>query len=212
MRRRTFLAAGGAALLAAPHVAAASSTRKFAIWRDGDRIGEHVMSAVAGGGKFEISINIAIAVKVLGITAYRYTLKNREVWSGGRIVSVASKVNDDGKAEFSNASAAGGGLKISGSGFSGQIGADAVTTSYFATPFLKRQPWISTQSGKPLKVRVAPVSGRAGWHQVTGELKTRLGYNGAGEWVGCEFDAGDELATYEMQGGAGNIAALWANA
>lgn len=212
MQRRTFLATSAGFVLAAPHIAAASTQRRFTIWRDGSNIGEHTMSAVQRGGNFEIAIDIKIAVKVLAITAYRYELSNREVWSGGKLQSVKSRVNDDGDKEFANVAAAGGGLQIEGSGYSGKASGDAVTTSYFATPFLKRGPWISTQSGKPLNVRVAPVGGRGGWHQVSGELTTRLGYNGAGEWVGCEFDAGGELATYELKGGVGRIAALWADA
>lgn len=212
MQRRTFLAAGAASVLAAPHIALAGAGRRFSIWRDGDRIGEHTLNAVSRGGRFEIAIDIRIAVKVVGITAYRYTLSNREVWVDGRIQSVKSRVNDDGDKEFATVSAAAGGLQIKGSGYSGKIGADAVTTSYFATPFLKRAPWISTQSGKPLSVRVSPLGGRPGWYGVSGDLKTALGYDGRGEWVGCEFDAGGELATYELIGPAGAISGLWANA
>ena len=210
MLRRTFLVAGTASVLAAPYVAAASASRRFQIWRDGDRIGEHSLSAVSKNGKFEIAIDIKIAVKVVGITAYRYEMANREVWAGGKLQSVKSRVNDDGDKEFATVSAGGGGLQIKGSGFSGKAAADAVTTSYFATPFLKRTPWISTQSGKPLAVRISAAGG--GWQQVSGDLATRLRYDGAGEWIGCEFDAGGELASYELKGPVGSIASIWASA
>ena len=212
MRRRSFLAGTAGCLLASPVVAAPTARRRFRIFRDGDDIGTHTMEAVANGDRFEIAIDIKIAIKVLGITAYRYELSNREVWSGGAIRSVASQVNDDGDKEFAKVAAADGGLKIDGSRFSGRIGGDAVTTSYFATPFLKRNPWISTQSGQPLNVKVAPVSGRTGWSKVSGDLETTLGYDAAGEWVGCEFDAGGELASYQLDGPVEGIAALWAGA
>lgn len=212
MLRRTFLAAGAAGVLAAPHIALANAGRRFTIWRDGDRIGEHTLSAVSRGGQFEIAIDIMIAVRVVGITAYRYTLSNREVWAGDRIQSVTSRVNDDGDKEFATVSSNGVALQVEGSGYSGKAGADAVTTSYFAMPFLKRAPWISTQSGKPLSVSVSPLGGRRGWHRVSGDLETALRYDRQGEWVGCEFDAGGELATYELNGPVGSIGDLWAGA
>ncbi len=212
MQRRTFLAGTGACLLAAPSIAAASTGRRFKIWRNGDVIGSHIMEAVGRDGQFEIEIEILIAVKVLGITAFRYELRNREVWKGGSIVSVDSKVHDDGDKEFAKVTAKNGALQVNGSRHSGEVSPDAVTTSYFAKPFLRRAPWISTQSGDPLDVSIAPVGGRAGWHQVTGGLRTTLGYDGNGEWTGCEFDAGGELATYDLEGPVGNIAKLWSGA
>ena len=212
MKRRTFLAGAACSVLATPSIAATGTSRTFEIYRDGSLIGTHVLDAVQSNGGFEIQIDIEIAIKILGITAYRYTLNNREVWSGGVIQSVASKVDDDGDADFANVSAAGGALAVKGSRFDGEVGPDAVTTSYFATPFLNRGPWISTQSGTPLKVKVSPIAGRKRWHAVKGDLETTLGYDERGEWVGCEFDAGGELASYKLIGETGAIAALWANA
>ena len=65
MQRRTFLAAGAASVLAAPNIAWASAGRRFTIWRDGDRIGEHSLSAVNRNGRFEIAIDIQIAVMII---------------------------------------------------------------------------------------------------------------------------------------------------
>ena len=46
----------------------------------------------------------------------------------------------------------------------------------------------------------------------SGGLETRLRYDGRGEWVGCEFDAGGELASYEIASEAGWFGALWSEA
>lgn len=191
-------------------LAAAKASRTFRILRDGDDIGTHTLDAVSGPNGFEIDIRIRIAVKVLGITAYRYELDNREVWKDGRIVSVDSTVNDDGTSDRSNIKRKGDGLVVDGSRYSGPAPADAVTTSYYARPFIDRRPWISTQSGKPLTLDIAP-DGRANWFRTSGELTTTLGYQG-GEWTGCEFDAGGEPGVYEMVRQSGKIAALWAEA
>lgn len=212
MKRRTFLAGAACSVLATPAIAAMGTTRTFEIYRDGSLVGSHVLDAVQSKGRFEVQIDIEIAIKILGITAYRYTLNNREVWSGGVIQSVASKVDDDGDPDFANVAASGGALAVNGSRFDGKVDPEAVTTSYFATPFLKRGPWISTQSGAPLKVSVAPIAGRERWYAVKGDLETTLGYDERGEWVGCEFDAGGEPASYKLIGDTGAIAAFWANA
>ena len=210
LNRRLFLG-GAAAALASPALGAQKASRIFRIIRDGDDIGSHMLEAVLGPNGFEIAIEIRIAVKVLGITAYRYEMDNREVWQGGRIVSVNSTVNDDGTKDFAKATRSGQALNVEGSRFSGTAPVVAATTSYFTTDFLKRQPWISTQTGAPLEIGTAP-EGRARWWQTSGEIETKLGYDATGEWIGCEFDAGGELARYDISGSSGNISQLWASA
>ena len=210
LNRRLFLG-GATAALASPALAAQKASRTFRIIRDGDDIGSHTLDAVLGANGFEIAIDIRIAVKVLGITAYRYEMDNREVWQDGRIVSVNSTVNDDGTKDFARASRAGDGLVLEGSRFNGKAPGIAATTSYYTTEFLKRQPWISTQTGTPLEIGISP-EGRDRWWQTAGELETKLGYDASGEWTGCEFDAGGELARYEVAGGSGSIGGLWAAA
>lgn len=208
--RRLFMG-GAVAALAAPAIAAAKASRTFRILRDGSDIGTHSLEAVSGANGFEIAIDIRIKVKVLGITAYRYEMDNREVWQGGQVVSVDSTVNDDGTKDFAMAKREGDGLVLAGSKFSGKAPGIAATTSYFTTDFLKRQPWISTQTATPLRISVGP-EGRVRWFKTSGELETSLGYDASGEWTGCEFDAGGEIASYEITGGSGKIAALWAEA
>ena len=213
MDRRHFIMGSAflGATLAAPAIAAQSAKRRFRIIRDGDDIGTHDLEAVLTGNGFEIDVTIRIAVKFLGVTAYRYEMNNREVWRGGRIVSVDSRVNDDGTQERARVTARPDTLTIDGSRYSGKASVEAATTSYYAPAFLKRSPWISTQSGDILKVAVNP-EGRANWWKISGGLDTTLGYDARGEWTGCEFDAGGELATYEVTHQSGAIGALWAAA
>lgn len=214
MQRRTMLcglaASASVPILSAPALAADKAKRTFRIIRDGDDIGSHVLDAVLGPNGFEIVITIRIAVKVLGITAYRYELDNREVWKGGQIISVKSRVNDDGTDEFADVTAGAGALQVKGSRYTGKASLEAATTSYYAAPFLKRQPWISTQSGMPLVLGVKP-EGRANWWTITGALETTLGYSD-GEWTGCEFDAGGEPARYDIASQSGKITGLWSQA
>ena len=215
LHRRVFMGGAAAALaspaLTSPALGAERASREFRIIRDGDDIGSHRLDAVLGPNGFEVAITIRIAVKVLGITAYRYEMDNREVWKDSAIVSIDSKVNDDGTKDFFRASRAQDAVAIEGSSHNGKAPLEAVTTSYYATPFLTRRPWLSTQSGAPLDLTVAPAD-RENWWAVRGELDTNLGYDASGEWVACEFDAGGEPARYDIAGGTGKLGALWAQA
>jgi hypothetical protein len=215
MKRRDLLIAGGVFAIApvlGPGIARADGTamREFRILRGGSDIGRHRLAARRTGERFEIDIDIDIAVTFLGITAYRYELSNREVWDERRILRVASQVNDDGDRSHSKIERAGAALEVDGSGFSGEAPLEAVTTSYYARPFIERQPWISTQSGKVLDISIAREG--EGAVQVRGELETELVYDDAGEWVGCRFDAQGEPGTYEVVESSGAILPLWTSA
>lgn len=213
MLRRSFLAGAGAAAATAslPRPARAQETarRVFRILRAGDDIGRHVLDARLGPDGFVIDIDIDIRVKLLGFTAYRYELTNRETWSGGHIVQVDSRVNDDGDEAYARIMRAGDRLEVDGSGYAGPAPFSSVTTSYFTPAFLDRRPWISTQSGKRLSVETRP-AGSSRW-QVSGELETQLVYEG-GEWMGSIFDAGGETARYETLESTGSISDLWSRA
>ena len=215
MDRRFFLSAAAAsALTAFPGTGALAdggATRAFRILRGGDDIGRHELVGQMTGEGLRVDISIDIRVRFLGITAYRYTLENRELWSGGRLVRQDSTANEDGDRLTSSISRVGEVLEIDGTRYSGTAPLEAVTTSYFARPFVERRPWVSSQSGKPLEVDVVNRGGPRRW-KVTGDLETALIYDETGEWVGCEFDAGGETARYELLDGTGQIAALWEQA
>lgn len=187
--------------------AASTARREFRIMRDGSDIGRHLLVARRGPDGFEIDIDIEIVVRVLGIAAYRYELRNRETWAGGKLMKLDSETNDDGDRYFARVRRAGDALEVEGTSYRGAAAPIAATTSYFVPDFLERPVWISTQSGAPLSVKVSPTGGTR-W-TVSGELETTLIYDDRGEWMGSEFDAGGELGTYELIEETGLIAPLW---
>lgn len=211
MNRRRFLGSALATgqLLAAPALAAERAHRAFRILRGGSDIGRHSLSAVRGSNGFEVDIRIDIAVKVLGFKAYTYNLINRETWRDGALLALNSRVNDDGGDDFCRISRDDDMLRIVGSRGTGTAPLEAVSTSYFHPDFLKRRPWISTQSGAVLAVDATALDGNK-W-QISGDLETRLEYDARGEWIGTEFDASGEPARYELVEETGRIAALWAD-
>lgn len=179
---------GGATIGAAP-AAAATQTRRFAIYRKGDRIGEHSLT-IEREGAFEImKIDILIEVYFLGVRAFVYKHRNVEVWKDDVLLRLNAKTNNDGEAEFCRVRRKGDRLRVEGSAFDGWVTGDKAPTSYWRK---KDAPWFSSQSGKPLELSV----GKSGiddgerW-RVSGDFSVTLDYDASGEWRGCSFPARD---------------------
>lgn len=215
---------GAASAFAAPAFAPLSlradgeAERRFEVLRGGDPIGEKVVRVAREGDSAEVEIRIDLAVKILGITAYRYELRSRETWEAGRLVSLDGETNDDGDAYAAKVRRDGDRL-ISEGTWKGEIPGDAGTTTYWSKAFLDRSVWISTQSGEPLDVTCAPdgqerIPGPSGellcdrW-RVTGELPVTLYYDSRGEWMGNAFDASGERAWFRTVQETGRLAPLW---
>ena len=69
---------------------------EYAIMRSGDQIGSHRLVFRRDGERLTVDISLNVQVRVLGITAYRFTQSATETWRGGRLVSLDSSGNDDG--------------------------------------------------------------------------------------------------------------------
>ncbi|MEM8753779.1 MAG: DUF6134 family protein [Pseudomonadota bacterium] len=221
--RRAFAAGAVSSLTAptlfAPHVArAATSARTFRVIRDGSDIGVHTITVSRSGDEVQVAIDIALRVKILGITAYRYEMENREVWRGGDLFSMNSKSNDDGDAAFARVKRVGDELEVEGSVWSGTVPGNSASTTYWSYDFLDRPLWISTADGDPLKVTCTKMGpsetpGPNGalaterW-KVGGDMDIDLHYVDR-EWASVRFDAGGEDAIYVPEAMSPSMAAVW---
>lgn len=90
-----FLLTGQAAVAAddAPY----AQTVTFVASRNGKAIGTHSLTFASKDGQRTVTTSIDLAVKIVGITAYRYSHRSREVWDGTRLQSLASQTDDNGK-------------------------------------------------------------------------------------------------------------------
>ena len=90
------------ALLSAAPAAASSELAygpeiEFAEFRNGYKIGSHRLTFEKEGDRLVVTTSIALAVKVIGITAYRYTLSSRELWFGEELHSFDAQTDDNGE-------------------------------------------------------------------------------------------------------------------
>ncbi|MEM9048893.1 MAG: DUF6134 family protein [Pseudomonadota bacterium] len=191
--------------LFAPQIArsAALASRRFSIWRGGDALGFQSVDLRQDGDRLRVEIGIEIVVRVLGIAAYRYEMRNVELWRDARLQALQSQTNDDGTAHRLSVTRKGDQLSVEGTGFSGLVAGDAATTTYWSPAFLNRATWINTQDGAPLSVK-AQLSGsqtlrlaggtiEAERWSISGGLELALYYAGQ-EWVANRFSArGEEV-------------------
>lgn len=198
---------------------AAVARRTFDILRDGDPVGVQTLAISQEGDRIDVAIDISIQVKILGITAYRYEMTNRESWEAGEVISIESETNDDGTAERVSARRTAEGLEISGSKYSGVQTGSVATTTYWAQAFLSRPVWISTQDGTPYAVQ-AENAGRevletpsgpvpcTHW-RITGDLPLDLYYDDQGEWIANAFGARGDRAMLLARDRTTRLSTLW---
>ncbi|MEO1000056.1 MAG: DUF6134 family protein [Pseudomonadota bacterium] len=218
-RRATLAGLGAMSLLSALPASAGTAARDFAIRLDGDEIGEQSVRVQRIGQVVQVDIAIDIRVRILGISAYRYEMTNRELWRDGAVQSIASRTNDNGTDHRVTAERESGGLRIAGTGFSGTIPGDVATTTYWTEEFLARRTWINTQDGTPLSVTASRLgaaelmldSGPVActkW-RTGGDLALELYYDRNGEWLANRFEARGEKAVILAKSRDQQLTALW---
>ena len=69
----------------------------FAAVRNGQTIGHHSLTFQKNGTQLKVSTAIDLAVKFMGVTAYRYMHRAEEVWSGDTFQGLTAQTDDNGK-------------------------------------------------------------------------------------------------------------------
>lgn len=195
--RRSLMAAGlGLALPPSLAIAAqpAAGRLAFAVFRNGDRVGEHLMRFSRSGGGVDVSTEAEMIVKLGPVPVFRYTHTATERWRDGDFAALSTQTNSNGKRERVSAEATGAGVRIEGPG--GQVNAPAGTaplTHWNTAAF--DGPLFNPQLGKLLKVSVSRggrerVQTAAGatvaatrW-SVRGEAEIDNWYDEGGVWAG----------------------------
>jgi hypothetical protein len=117
-------------LAAAPARAEDTEERVFTITVDGKPAGECRMTMTRKGDGSEVmSTQAGVRVKVL--LTYTYAYQGTEVWKDGRLQSLESTCNDNGKRFAVSATVEGAGLRVRVNGKERLIGPDVWTTSYW---------------------------------------------------------------------------------
>lgn len=87
-------------------------TLAFAIYRNGQEIGHHRLLFQNEGANRTVTVAIELAVKALGVTAYRYVHNSHEVWQGNALQALDARTEDNGKKFAVRAKRAANGLMV----------------------------------------------------------------------------------------------------
>lgn len=181
----------------------------FMVFRDGDQIGTHTLTARHEGGDLVLDIAVDIKVKVAFITAYRYEQTRREVWRDGRLIAFESKTNDDGKKAKTSGKLEGDMLVVTGPDGTQKVRPDMIPNSWWNPDLVKQTELLSTFDGKVLKVKIedageetvetatGPV--KAHRYVLTGEAEREVWYDAEGRWVHMRTGRGGTPVDWVLQ-------------
>ena len=196
-------------------------TLAFNVFRNGQEIGRHTLTFESDGPNRVVTVAINFGVKAMGITAYRYTHADREVWNGDTLQALDSQTDDNGKkykvhvqrgakgltverqapADAINASTADQGLQPPSIEHE-VLPADILPTSHWNIAQVKRSVLLNTQYGTLARVQVTPMGREpvktatgatieATRYHYTGDIRMDQWFDDRGRWVKGMFAAPD---------------------
>jgi hypothetical protein len=176
-------------------------TLTFAVYRNGEAIGRHSLAFQHSGSNLTVATSIDFAVKVLGLTAYRYTHRAQEVWSGEAFQSVASQTDDNGKKFSVRAQKTAAGLDVRRNAEHEVMPAGLLPTSHWNVRQVGQSNLLNTQDGTRAQVQITPlgrekVKTASGWidathYRYTGDVAKDQWFDDRGRWVKTTFKASD---------------------
>jgi hypothetical protein len=179
-RRELVLGAGALAMV--PQVAAAAPPPRlaFAVFRNGTKVGEHVMTFSGDETNRVINTQVEMTVKVGPVPVYRYKHSAVERWSGGKWSSIETTTNGNGKVYKASGRAQDGFVQLNGPKGSVRAPAEAAPLSHWNQANFRR-PLFNQQEGAMLKVRCTQV--KPGHWQIRGEAEIDDFYDAQGNWL-----------------------------
>lgn len=188
----------------------------FHVFRDGRPMGHHSVSFRREGEDLHVQVDILLEVQIAFITLFRYRHRNNEVWRDGRLVSIDTETDDDGKDFWLRGRATDAGFQVEGSSGSFLAPAEIMPTSYWNPDTVNRRSLLDTQKGRLIEVSVAP-AGRDGVrlpggeveakrYALTGDLNLDLWYSDAGEWVKTAFSLRGSTFAYARKEASATLA------
>ena len=181
--------------------AAADTTFDFQVLLDDKPIGEHRFTVGGPPEARTVLSDARFAVKLMGLTVYRYTHRAEEQWRGNCLRSLEASTDDDGKASRVTAQAAGDALRVLTAAGSPSIEGCVMSFAYWNTAIRQQTRLLNAQTGRHEAVQVGRVAN--GTVEARGQsvpaVRWRIDgpaqpvdvwYTAQGEWVGLDSTVG----------------------
>ena len=191
----------GAATVSAAQDLPYGSKQSFAVFRNGERIGTHTLSFQNSGPNVTVATNIDFAVKLMGFTAYRYSHRAQEMWSGDTFQYVATQTDDNGKRFTVKAQRTPAGIDVERTGGRETLPPTVLPSSHWNIKQVQQKVLLNTQDGSEAKVQISEVGREkiktmSGWldatrFRYTGDVVKDQWFDDRGRWVKTIFKASD---------------------
>ncbi|THD68748.1 DUF6134 family protein [Phenylobacterium sp.] len=180
LSRRTILAGGLLLPLAPGLVRAAARNLNFAVFRNGSKIGEHVINFSGDGSTLTAVTDAAMTVKIGPVPVFKYHHHAIEHRADGAFASLETATTTNGKDEHVLAERTGAGVRVDCNYGKATLAADANPMTHWNPQIFGGPPLFNPQTGKILKVRTARVT--PGHVTIRGEAEIDDFYDETGAW------------------------------
>lgn len=183
----------------------------FKVMRKGGKIGEHAVSFTrAADGALRAVTEIEVTPRVLGVTVYRYEQSCEEIWRGGRLVSLSSRTNDNGKKYALTGTREGGTFHVEReNGETRTLSGDVLTSTLWhpRTPRAEslldiKNAKIREINGELLGLETISVPGgslEAEHYRLRGDLSRELWYDNRGRLVRISVETKRDSAPLKLE-------------
>lgn len=200
--RRRFIA-GTSALLASPYILsapvyAASGSRTWLATRGRQKFGSQTVAVQRSGSTAIVDFKTRLK-GILLVIPVTYRLDCREIWEGGVLQSISATAKQNSEEFFVEAKRVGDEMEVKSTKYNGRVKGNIGTTTFFVSDIVERDVWISTQSGKPMRVNVTRKADRP--VKIAGSQITCAHYRCGGQIkypIDAYFDGNGELAAYRF--------------
>lgn len=172
----------------------------FSAFRNGEKIGQHTVTFKHEGNELIVTTSVDLAVKMIGMTVYRYTLHSQETWTGDAFQNLTSRTNDDGKKFYVGAQHTGDAVIVdhdAAGKLRDSLPGSLLPASHWNILQTTQHALLNAQTGKQEKVHVTPLgretiktsSGQieADHFRYEGDLPMDQWFDSKGRWVKMDF-------------------------
>ena len=194
-----------------PSVAPPSGEWTFRALLDGKPIGQHRFSISARGDERTLVSEADFAVKILGITAYRYRHRATEAWRGDCLATLSATTDDDGTHSSVRAEADGDAFTIRTAAQTRSVQGCVMSFAYWNPSIQSATRLLNAQTGQLEAVQVSRVGSgsvevrghavAATEFRISGPARPiQVWYSAQGDWVGLDSTvAGGRKLSYRLQ-------------
>jgi len=177
---------------------------EYSVIRDNECIGAEVVEFKTDNDKYTVKTRADISLKVVFdlITAYRFKHTSEEVWTDGKLTSVTSRTDDNGKRKILDVKREGDLLKVNYNGKERELPGDSIPASFWHPETHLQTLFLDPVSGKPRRVSIADMGEesitlgsktfKARHYSIKGDIKRELWYGPDGKLLKYSFPAKDD--------------------